>query len=265
MSYVEKAAKTKIIKNDFLVNFVHSKKGPRRMKDGKAAVPCADSDIAVQTMRRRRTRGPSVDKTAQTRQLIAEAALAEFAESGVARSTMERIARRAGVAKGTLYLYYPSKDELLRGVVAHALRHSVAYQPLKRRKGETVKAFLRRSLLPTLEAVESSERGTLARLVLSEARHAPELGRLYKELAFDTWQHYVQDLLALAVKEGELKTRSVHRSAQLLASPFWMALVHNHLLAPGASQKLALKPLIELLIDNLFARATDDNEAVESE
>ena len=181
----------------------------------------------------------------------------------LARSTMERIACRAQVAKGTLYLYYPSKDELLRGVVEHALRHSAVYQPLRRRKGETVRAFLRRSLLPTLEAVDSSERGMLARLVLSEARHAPELARLYKELAFDAWQNYVQDLLALAVKEGELRTRSVSRSAQLLASPFWMALVHNNLLASEGSQKLALKPLVELLIDNLFAGTAGDNAAVQ--
>jgi len=232
------------------------------MADGATAAPCADPDIGTRAKRQLRTRGPSLDKTAQTRQQIAEAALAEFVECGVARSTMERIACRAQVAKGTLYLYYPSKDELLRGVVEHALRHSAVYQPLRRRKGETVRALLRRSLLPTLEAVDSSERGMLARLVLSEARHAPELARLYKELAFDAWQNYVQDLLALAVKEGELRTRSVSRSAQLLASPFWMALVHNNLLASEGSQKLALKPLVELLIDNLFAGTAGDNAAV---
>ncbi len=72
-----------------------------------------------------------------------------------------------------------------------------------------------------------------------------------------------QDLLALAVKEGELRTRSVSRSAQLLASPFWMALVHNNLLASEGSQKLALKPLVELLIDNLFAGTAGDNAAVQ--
>lgn len=234
------------------------------MVEADASAPCTDPDIGNVAQARRRTRGPSLDKTAQTRQQIAEAALAEFVEVGVARSTMDRIARRAQVAKGTLYLYYPSKDELLRGVVEHALRHSAVYTALKRRKGETVRAFLRRSLLPTMDAVENSERGLLARLVLSEASHAPELARLYKELVFDAWQTYVQDLLTLAVKEGELKTRSVSRSAQLLASPFWMALVHNSLLAPDAPQKLALKPLVELLIDNLFSRSTGDNATVKS-
>ena len=214
------------------------------------------------TKEMRRCRGPSLDKTAQTRQQITEAALAEFVESGLARSTMDRIARRAQVAKGTLYLYYPSKGELLRGVVEHALQHSAAYQPLRRKKGESVKALLRRSLLPTLNAVESSERGALAQLILSEGRHVPELARLYKELAFDAWQQHVQDLLQLAVDEGELQTDSVSRSAQLLASPFWMGMVHNGLLITDRRQQLPIRPLVEHLIESLFAARGVDNGVV---
>ena len=64
------------------------------MADGAAAAPCADPDIGTQEPRQRRTRGPSLDKTAQTRQQIAEAALAEFVECGVARSTMELFDRK---------------------------------------------------------------------------------------------------------------------------------------------------------------------------
>lgn len=210
----------------------------------------------------RRKRGPSLDKTAQTRRQITEAALAEFVETGLARSTMERIARRARVAKGTLYLYYPSKDELLRGVIEHALQHSAAYRPLRRRAGESVKALLRRSLLPTMDMLEGSERGALAQLILSEARHVPELARLYKELAFDPWQQHVQDLLQLAVDEGELRTDSVSLSAQLLASPFWMGMVHNGLLAPEKNRQLPIRPLVELLIENLFAAAAGHNGGV---
>ena len=201
----------------------------------------------------RRCRGPSLDKTAQTRQQITEAALAEFVEQGLARSTMERIASRAQVAKGTLYLYYPSKNDLLRGVVEHALQQSAAYRPLRRKKGESVKSLLRRSLLPTMQAVEGSERGALAHLILSEAKHVPELARLYKELAFDAWQQHVCDLLQMAVDEGELQTDSVSRCAQLLASPFWMGLVHNGLLVTQSQQKLPIRPLLDHLIESLFA------------
>ena len=90
-------------------------------------------------------------------------------------------------------------------------------------------------------------------LVLSEARHAPELARLYKELAFDAWQQHVLDLLQLAVDEGELQTDSISLCAQLLASPFWMGMVHNGLLTDDPQQHVAIAPLMEQLIALLFA------------
>ena len=205
----------------------------------------------------RRPRGPSADKTAHTQQQIAHAALALFVQHGIARTTMAQIAARAQVAKGSLYRYYPSKDALLRGVVEHALRQSAPNVPITRQPGETVHALLRRSVLPTLHALASSERGDLARLLLSEARQQPELARLYKTLAFDPWQRHVVRLLQLAVDEGELHTPSVAACGQLLASPFWMDMVRSGLPGTDAdadthnAQDVAT--LTSLLLDSLFA------------
>ena len=214
------------------------------------------SDRASPT-RPRRPRGPSADKTAHTQQQIAHAALALFVQHGIARTTMAQIAARAQVAKGSLYRYYPSKDALLRGVVEHALRQSAPNVPITRQPGETVHALLRRSVLPTLHALASSERGDLARLLLSEARQQPELARLYKTLAFDPWQRHVVRLLQLAVDEGELHTPSVAACGQLLASPFWMDMVRSGLPGTDAdadthnAQDVAT--LTSLLLDSLFA------------
>ena len=205
---------------------------------------------------KRRSRGPSAEKTANTQQQIAHAALAAFVQNGIAKTTMAQIAQRAQVAKGTLYLYYPSKDELLRGVVAHALRQSAINHPLARMPGESVHALMRRSLLPTLHELEHSERGDLARLILSEAHLQPELARLYKEMAFDPWQRYVTGLLQLAVNEGELQTPSVAACAQLLSSPFWMGMVRSGLPASGGAPDCDVAELTGLLLDSLFGVRT---------
>ena len=214
------------------------------------------SDIAAQTCSPepapRRTRGPSVEKTANTQQQIAHAALAAFVEQGIAKTTMADIAERAQVAKGTLYRYYPSKDELLRGVVAHALRESLINQPPVRQPGERMHALMRRSLLPTLHALEHSERGDLARLILSEARQQPELARLYKTMAFDPWQRHVVGLLQLAVDEGELHTPSVTACAQLLCSPFWMGMARSNLPTTPDIADCDVAALTGMLLDSLF-------------
>lgn len=199
-----------------------------------------------------RRRGPSVDKTAQTQRQITEAALATFLAQGLSRTTMAQIAERAGVAKGTIYSYYPSKEALLRGVVEHALSQSAVYQPLQRRPAETLQALLRRSLLPTMRAIECSDRGRLAQWILTEAKQHPELARLYKELAFDPWQRHVQGLLQMACAEGELAADRVEDGARLMASPFWMAMVHNGLLSSDPQEHVAIEPLMDRLIALLF-------------
>src|ERR1700737_2488297 len=48
---------------------------------------------------------------------ILDAALAVFAERGLASARLEDIAKRAGLSKGTIYLYFPNKEELFREVV----------------------------------------------------------------------------------------------------------------------------------------------------
>lgn len=198
-------------------------------------------------------RGPSVDKTTQTRRQIAEAALATFLEQGITRSTIAQIAQRAGVGKGTIYSYFPSKEGLLRGVVEHALAQSMVYRPpVPRRPGESVQSLLRRSLLPTMESIEDSHRGALARLILSEATQHPELAQLYKELAFDPWQQHMQRLLQLAHAEGELVGDAVHEYVHLLGSPFWMCMVHNGLLSAGQAPDIAIRPLVERMIALIF-------------
>ena len=167
-----------------------------------------------------------------------EAALAEFVEvwrGPAAPWSALPAARRCGAR----YLYYPSRTSCCGGVVEHALRHSAVYQPLSRRRKGQNGALLTApaSLLPTLEAVDGSEAWHAGATIAQRRQHAPAQPRLVQRLwLLMPGRNYVQVLLALAVKEGELKTRSVSRSAQLLASPFWMALVHNNLLASGLAE-----------------------------
>src|SRR5438093_5541353 len=52
---------------------------------------------------------------------ILAAALSVFAERGLAAARLEDIAKRAGVSKGTIYLYFPNKEELFREVIRDTL------------------------------------------------------------------------------------------------------------------------------------------------
>ena len=76
-------------------------------------MPELDPTVARSAPRSRR-------KNARPQELL-EAALALFVEKGFAATRAEEVAQRAGVSKGTLYLYYPSKEELLKAVIQSSL------------------------------------------------------------------------------------------------------------------------------------------------
>lgn len=182
----------------------------------------------------RRHRGPSPQKTDLTRQEIVRAALAEFTQVGIARATMDKIARRADLSKATLYLYFPSKEALLQGALDETIGTSALatmHQP--RKAGETVRSHITRILLPTMENFHGSGRGELARLMLGEARSYPGLAQFYREHVFAPWHRHFEALLQQAVDEGELRGIAPAAASLLLGAPFWLSIAHDTLHGPA--------------------------------
>lgn len=208
---------------------------------------------AQQMELRQRARGPSVEKTAQTRRAIVSAALAEFLERGFACATMDAVARRAGVAKGTPYRYFPTKEALFEGVVREEIAGAfVDVNAAKRAPGEKVGAFLRRTMSPAMQVVERQGRAALARLVLTEGVRFPVLVEIYRRGMFDPLLNQLRNLVRSAREEGELTSDTLVNNAELLIAPVWYGIVHNGLL--DRSQPLDIGALFEANLDLLFAR-----------
>lgn len=199
----------------------------------------------------RRGRGPSVEKTAQTRRAIVSAALAEFLERGFARATMDAVARRAGVAKGTPYRYFPTKEALFEGVVRQEIAGAVVdINAANRAPGEKVGAFLRRTMSPAMQVVERQGRAALARLVLTEGVRFPVLVEIYRREMFDPLLNQLRNLVRSAREEGELKSDALVGNPELLIAPIWYGIVHNGLL--DRSQPLDIGALFDANLDLLF-------------
>ncbi len=207
----------------------------------------------AQQMELRRARGPSVEKTAQTRRAIVSAALAEFLERGFACATMDAVAKRAGVAKGTPYRYFPTKEALFEGVVREEIAGAfVDVNAAKRAPREKVGAFLRRTMSPAMQVVERQGRAALARLVLTEGVRFPVLVEIYRREMFDPLLNELRNLVRSAREEGELKSDTLVNNPELLIAPVWYGIVHNGLL--DRSQPLDIGALFEANLDLLFAR-----------
>lgn len=207
----------------------------------------------LQTPVLRRMRGPSPQKTELTRNEILQAALDEFTEVGIAKATMDKIAKRANLAKGTLYLHFANKEALLEGALEATIAHSaLASMQTQRMPTESVKAYITRLALPPMERFHTSGRAALARLVLGEARSHPSLMAFYYQNIFTPWHQHFERLFELAKEEGELQGITPAAASQLIGAPFWISLVHEAMEPQGHVTSLSPAELTRIQVDLIF-------------
>jgi TetR/AcrR family transcriptional regulator len=156
-------------------------------------------------------------------QQIIDAALAEFGDRGLAASRLEDIAKRAGLSKGTIYLYFPNKEELFREMV----RRNVISQleENERRFGEkegsateALTDYMRRYWT----FIRSSKFAPLFRLIHAEIHNFPDLARFYAEEVVARGQRLIAGIIARGIETGEFRDVDPFMATQMLTTPFVM-------------------------------------------
>lgn len=181
-----------------------------------------------------RRRGASPEKTAQTRQAIIDAALAEFLDNGFANTTIESVARRAGVAKGLIYRYFAAKEALFSAVVQQEIVNAhIHVDDAKKTAGESVEEFLRRTLVTSIHAIERKSRVDIARMVILEGARFPAIAEIYRRDVVEPLVQKVKRLASIAHKSGEMKNDQLVKNPQLLLAPIWAGIVINKFLDPA--------------------------------
>ncbi|MGA7306556.1 MAG: TetR/AcrR family transcriptional regulator [Rhodothermales bacterium] len=151
---------------------------------------------------------------------ILEAALEVFGTNGLASARMADIAERAGVAKGTVYLYFETKDELFRAVVRKTIGDAVAAMS-EASVGDTARGRLQ-ALMPALwDILRSPQFHTVYRLVYAELHHFPELTRFYSdEVAAGSLSSYIAEEIRQGIDEGEFRDVDPVVTARMLLALF---------------------------------------------
>jgi AcrR family transcriptional regulator len=150
---------------------------------------------------------------------IVEAALAVFGERGVAGARLEEIAQRAGVGKGTIYLYFASKDDLFRAVVQHTVVEAVMRFTEAERAGG-VEERLRGLLADFWRYVRSQSFQTMYRLVLGELSQFPELVKSYSQQVSGRVSAAVAQLLEEGIAAGVFRPSDARTTARMIISLF---------------------------------------------
>ena len=156
------------------------------------------------------------------RQILA-AALAVFGEHGLAAARLDDIAKRAGVSKGTIYLYFPNKEELFREMVRDTVVRQIEeserdFQSTSGSATETLTQFMRRYWT----YIRSSEFAPLFRLIHAEIHSFPDLARFYAEEVVSRGHRLVMSIIARGVASGEFRAVDPSVAARMLTAPFVM-------------------------------------------
>ena len=170
---------------------------------------------AVPARRRGRKGNPEARRLA-----ILEAALDGFLAEGFAATSLDAIARRAGVAKGTIYLYFADKEALFRALVRETVSPVIAQaEALAPLFPGPARDLLRHLARTFVREVIRSERRRLVRLVLSEAPRFPWLAEVYWEEVVGRAMAMLRGVSRRAVERGEFAHDLLERFPQLLPAP----------------------------------------------
>ncbi|MFN3861751.1 MAG: TetR/AcrR family transcriptional regulator [Roseateles sp.] len=208
--------------------------------------------MATATPRQRR-------KDARPQELL-DAALALFVEKGFAATRSEEVAARAGVAKGTLYRYYPSKEELFKAMVRESLSdHIVASAAQAAQHEGRIAELLRRMMQAWWAQVGHGRAGVVCKIMMVEARNFPELARFYVDEVVTPSQNLVAGLIERGIRSGEFRAVSVEATVHLLIAPMLHMMLHEHAFGnlqpchPTMSAEALLDAQLSLLLHGLLA------------
>lgn len=199
--------------------------------------------------------GRSRRKEARPAELLA-AALDCFVEKGFAATRMEDIARRAGVAKGTFYLYFPSKQAVFEALVQESLLpRFAALETASRAVGGSAAARLRHLLASLVPIVTNPRIVALPKLVVAEAGNFPDMARFYRKAVIGRALALLTDLLNDGIAAGEFRAmEDAEMTARLFMAPVLLSALWQASFAPVEDAPLPVERLLMTHAD-LFLRS----------
>jgi len=199
-------------------------------------------------------------KEARPGELI-EAALALFVEKGFAATRVEEVAARGGVSKGTLFLYFPSKEDLFKAVVRDTVagRFPEWADELAEFQGDSVE-LVRYAMHTWWERVGMTPASGITKLVMAEASTFPEIASFYQNEVVAPGHDLIRRILQRGIDRGEFREMPLDYAVYSLIAPMIFLLMWKHAMTPCAPPSQQIDPLtfidtqVDLILSGMLKR-----------
>jgi TetR/AcrR family transcriptional regulator len=162
---------------------------------------------------------------------LLDAALDLFVEKGFAATRAEEVAARAGVSKGTLFLYFPSKEELFKAVVRENIsgRFAEWKEEFANFEGSTAE-MVRYCMKIWWERIGATRASGITKLIISEARNFPDIAAFYSKEVIEPGTDLVRRILKRGMDTGEFNIPDLDYAVYSMIAPMiWLIMMKHSL------------------------------------
>lgn len=187
---------------------------------------------------------------------ITDAAMRTFAEKGYDATRVDDVARRAGVSKGLLYLYFKTKEELFKAVVrSFVTPHLDSLVDVTESSDLSAAEFIRGPFLDFARTVPKSPARKLIRLMIAEGHKHPDLVEWYWNNVVSRGINTLQTVINKGVASGEFRPSALQDFPHLLVSPILFSTVFTQLFEPHAQLDTDrfIEAHVELVLNSIKA------------
>jgi AcrR family transcriptional regulator len=189
-------------------------------------------------------------RAAERRQAIVAAGLDEFIARGFAATRLDDVARRAGVAKGTIYLHFKDKEALFQELVRTALVPLIGRLTVAPVPGGSARALVEAFAETFVREVVETRRGDIVRLIMAEGARFPSLAEFYYREVVERGMAGMRKLIEYGIARGEIHNEALVRFPQIVVAPAMVAVIWQGLFSKHAP--LDAMAMLKVHIDLIF-------------
>jgi AcrR family transcriptional regulator len=188
-------------------------------------------------------------------QVIRTAALDVFSRKGFAAARLDDVAEAAGVAKGTIYLYFRSKEDLLESIVKSTIGVTLAGIERTVAASSAPAGQMLRMMGKTIAgAIEDDDRRRVLHIVMSEGARFPEIADYYHREIISRGMNLARAIVAKGVASGEFLSDEPARFPQLIIAPALVGVIWT--IVFNRIEKLDIRAMIDAHFDLLLRALT---------
>jgi AcrR family transcriptional regulator len=211
------------------------------------AIPAAIAGVADSRQSARR------DKAAARRAAILDAALDEFSAQGFAAARLDDVARRANVAKGTIYLHFKDKEALFQELIRVQMNPVVAVFEAALASDMPLNVLMDQAIEIFIREIYNTHRKQVLRLIISEGPRFPALAEFYYREVLSRLLGAMRARLARALERREIADDTLIRFPQMLGAVAVMAVIWSGLF--DRFEPLDVRAMMRAYFDRLFPQA----------